>query len=147
MRKMIIILGLISIFFLGVAYAQTPDIGPGYKRPQFQRFGGPGKEFPLTPEQKAKFQELRQNFEKENAQLIGAIVTKGLELKSLWTDPKADSMAILSKEKELRGLINQLGDKLMQTFLEARKFLTPEQIASWKTGPKMCPCGGRSEMW
>jgi Spy/CpxP family protein refolding chaperone len=98
---------------------------------------GPGKDLALTPEQKAKFQELRRKFRDENAKLIGAMVTKRLELQSLWTDPKADPKAILDKERELRDLQNQLRDKGVQMRLEARKFLTPEQIENWRPGMGM----------
>jgi Spy/CpxP family protein refolding chaperone len=100
----------------------------------------------LTSEQKAKFQELRRKFREENAKLIGSIVTKKLELRSLWTDPKADSKAILDKEKELRDLKNQLMDKAVQMRLEARKFLTPEQIQNWKPGRGMGHGFGRGHM-
>jgi Spy/CpxP family protein refolding chaperone len=95
---------------------------------------GPGKDDSLTPEQKAKFQDLRRKFREDNAKLLGAIVTKRLELQSSWTDPKADAKAILDKEKELRDLQNQIKDKAVQMRLEARKFLTPEQIQNWKPG-------------
>ena len=95
----------------------------------------------LTPEQKTKFQELRRKFREENAQLIGAIVAKRLELQSLWTDQRL--IPAFSKEKELRDLKNQMRDKVVQMKLEARKFLTPEQIANWKPGWGM----GRGELW
>ena len=55
-------------------------------------------------------------------------MTKRLELRLLWTDPKADSKAILAKEGELRGLRNRMRDKMVQYRLEARSSLTPEQI-------------------
>ena len=71
------------------------------------------------------------------------MVTKRLELRSLWTDPKADSKAILDKERELRDLQNQMRDKAVQMRLEARKFLTPEQIANWRPGWGMGPGFGR----
>jgi Spy/CpxP family protein refolding chaperone len=104
---------------------------------------GPAKDHPLTPEQKTKFQELRQRFSGENAKLTGAIVTKRLELRSLWTDPKVDSKAILDKERELRDLQNQMRDKAVQMRLEARKFLTPEQITNFGPGGEMGPGFGR----
>ena len=134
MRKTIVALGLVAVMLLGVTYvyAQGPGFGPGHRG--MHEAWGPGKDYPLTPEQKTKFQELRRKFNEEKAQLIGAIVTKRLELQSLWTDPKADSKAILDKEKELRDLQNQMRDKVIQMRLEARKFLTPEQIANWKPG-------------
>ena len=138
MRKTIVALGLMAIMLLGVtyAYAQGPGMGPGYGpgHSGMHEHWGTGKDLSLTPEQKAKFQELRRKFSGENAKLIGAIVTKRLELRSLWTDPKADSKAILDKEKELRDLQNQMRDKVVQMKLEARKFLTPEQIENWRSG-------------
>jgi len=131
MKKTVVVLGLVAVMVLGVAYAyaQGPGSGPGH-RPGW----GQDKWSSLTPEQQTKFQELRRKFREDNAKLFGAIVTKRLELQSLWTDPKADSKAILDKEKELRDLQNQIKDKAVQMRLEARKFLTPEQIQNWKPG-------------
>jgi Spy/CpxP family protein refolding chaperone len=146
MKKMIITLGLAVVMLLGVTYvyAQGPGMGPGHRG--MHESWGPGKDYPLTPEQKTKLQELRRKFREENAKLIGALVTKRLELQSLWTDPKADNKAILDKEKELRELQNQLRDKGIQMKLEARKFLTPEQIANFGPGCGMGPGYGRGRM-
>ena len=134
MKKMMIGLGLLAVmlFSFTYAYAQGSGAGPGHRGMHPQESWGPGKVSNLTPEQKAQFRELRRKFRMENAQLIGSLVTKRLEFQSLWTDPKADSKAILDKEKELRDLQNQMRDKVIQYKLEARKFLTPEQIANWK---------------
>ncbi len=139
MRKTIVLLGLVALMVLGVtyAYAQGPGMGPGHRG--MHESWGPGKDSPLSPEQKTKFQELRRTFREENAKLIGALVTKRLELQSLWTNPKAESKAILDKERELRDLQNQLRDKGIQMKLEARKFLTPEQIANFGPGCGMGP--------
>jgi Spy/CpxP family protein refolding chaperone len=136
MKKTMIALGLLMVMLLSFtyAYAQGPGFGPGHRGMHPQESWGPGKDNPLTPEQKIQFRELRRKFRQENAQLIGALVTKRLELQSLWTDPKADPKAILDKEKELRDLQNQMRDKIVQSKLEARKLLTPEQIANWKLG-------------
>jgi Spy/CpxP family protein refolding chaperone len=123
MKKKLIILGLVVMMVLSVTYvyARGPGYGSGPK-------GEDWKGLSLTPEQKTKFQELRQKFNDETAQLRGALVTKRLELQSLWTNPNADPKAIMDKEKELRDLQNQMKDKAIQVKLEARKFLTPEQI-------------------
>lgn len=134
-------LSLVALMFLGVTYvyAQGPGFGQGHGMMHRQEQWGPGKGSSLTPEQKAKFQELRRKFIEETAQLRGAILTKRLELRSLWTDPKADANVIMNKEKELRDLQNQVRDKVVQMKLEARKFLTPEQITefgpAWGMGP------------
>jgi Spy/CpxP family protein refolding chaperone len=146
MKKTIVLLGLVALMVLGVTYvyAQGPGMGPGHRG--MHESWSHGKDYPLTSEQKTKFQELRRKFREENAKLIGAMVTKRLELQSLWTDPKADSKAILDKEKELRDLQNQLRDKAVQMRLEARKFLTPEQIAGFGPGCGMGPGFGRDHM-
>ncbi len=148
MKKTIIVLGLAVVMFLGVSYvfAQDPGAGPGYGYGWMhgQEHRGCWDKLNLTPEQKAKFQELRRKFIAENAQLIGAIVAKRLELRSLWTDPKADSQAILTKERELRDLKNRIRDKVIQYKLEARSSLTPEQIEKSGTMGRMGHGFGRS---
>ena len=154
MRKKIVLLGLVAVMLLSVSYVYAqgygmgpgtgPGMGPGHRG--MHESWGPAKDYPLTPDQNAKFQELRRKFRDENAKLIGAMVTKRLELQSLWTDPKADPKAILDKERELRDLQNQMKDKAVQMRLEARKFLTPEQIENWRPGRGMGPGQGRGYM-
>jgi Spy/CpxP family protein refolding chaperone len=135
MKKIMTAMGLVMILILGVTYAYAHDAGvdPGHKGMGHSHEGwGHGKGLSLTPEQKAKFQEMRRNFRRDNAQLIGSLVAKKIELHALWTDPKADSKTILDKATELRDVQNQLRDKFVGAMLEARKSLTPEQIAHWK---------------
>ncbi|MEW6375541.1 MAG: Spy/CpxP family protein refolding chaperone [Thermodesulfobacteriota bacterium] len=148
MRKTIIALGLVAVMLLGITYvyAQGPGFGHGYGMMHGQEHRGYARLSSLTPEQKAQFQELRQKFIEETAQLRGALLTKRLELQSLWTNPKADPKAITDKEKELRDLQNQMRDKVVQNMLEARKFLTPEQIAEFGQGRGMGPGYGRGHM-
>ena len=133
MKKKLIVLGLVVVMVLGVTYiyAQGPGSGPGHRGMASQECWGSGKWSSLTPEQKAKFQELRQKLNDETAQLRESILTKRLELQSLWTNSNAYPQAIMDKEKELRDLQNQMKDKALQVKLEARKFLTPEQIAEF----------------
>jgi len=116
--------------FFGVSYVYAQEQGDPARHGGMhgEKSWGQGNRLNLTPEQKAKFQELRRKFIIETAQLRGELVTKRLELKSLWTDPKADPQAILAKERESRDLKNRMTDKIIQYKLEARNFLTPEQI-------------------
>ena len=146
MKKTLLALSLITVLIFGVTYvyAQNPGHGPGRQGEHGQESGDPGRFSNLTPEQKAKFQELRRKFNEETAQLRGALVTKRVELQSLWTNPNADPKAIVDKEKELRDLQNQMKDKAVQAKLEARKFLTPEQIQ--ESGPGMGRGFGRGHM-
>jgi Spy/CpxP family protein refolding chaperone len=148
MKKTMIALGLVAVMILGFtyAYAQGPGFGPGHRGMDYHESWGPGKVSNLTPEQKTKFQELRQKLNEETAQLKGALLTKRLELQSLWINPKADSKAIMDKEKELRELQNQMKDKVVQFKLEARKLLTPEQITEFGPGRGMGHGFGGSPM-
>ena len=140
MRKLVVALGLVVVVVLGATYLYAQ--GPGYGRTG----GGYEKWSSLTPEQRTKFQELRQKFNDETAKLRGTILTKRLELQSLWSDPKADSKAIQEKEKELRNLQDQMRDKAIQFRLEARKILTPEQLAQFGPGSGMGPGFGGGRM-
>ncbi len=130
MKKAMLALGLVMVMVLGVSYVYAKEQvdPPRHGWTHAEKSWGHGKRLNLTSEQKEKFHELRRKFIGENAQLIGGLVAKRLELRSLWTDPKADSQAILAKEKELRDLQNRMKDKVIQYKLEARNFLTPEQI-------------------
>ena len=130
MKKAMIVLGLVMVMLFGVSYLYAQEQGDPSRHGWMhgEKSWGQGKRLNLTPEQKARFQELRRKFIAENAQLIGALVAKRLEFRSLWTDPKADSQAILAKERELRDLKNRMKDKIIQYKLEARSSLTPEQI-------------------
>ena len=130
MKKAMVALGLVAVMLLGVSYvyAQEQGVPPRHGWMHGEKSWGQRERLNLTPEQKAKFKELRRKFIEENAQLIGGLMTKRLELRLLWTDPKADSQTILAKEKELRDLKNRMRDKILEYKLEARKSLTPEQI-------------------
>ncbi len=126
MRKWVVALALAAVVVLGVTYVFAK--GPGYGRSWGDEWSS------STPEQRTKLQELNQKFNDETAQLRGTILTKKLELQSLWTNPKADPKAIQEKEKELTSLQDQMRDKSTQFRLEARKVLTPEQLAQFGPG-------------
>jgi len=130
MKKTMVALGLVGLmlFTVSYVYAQEQADPPRHGWMHGEKSWGRGKGLNLTAEQKAKLQELRRKFTGENAQLIGELVAKRLELRSIWSDPKADSKAILAKEREFRDLKNRMKDKIIQYKLEFRSSLTPEQI-------------------
>ena len=141
MRKLVVALALVTVGVLSITYVYAH--GPGHGRMSW----GDEKWSSLTSEQKTKLQEWRQKFNDETAQLRGTILTKRLELQSLWSNPKADPKAIQEKEKELRTLQDQMRDKAVQSKLETRKILTPEQLAQFGPGGGMGPgLGGRHMM-
>ena len=148
MKKAIIALSLVGVILLGItyAYARGPGFGRGEMGQYCQGFWGSGKGSSLTPEQLNKFKELRQKLNEETAQLRGNILTKRLELQSLWTNPKTDPKVIADKERELRNLQNQMRDKAIQLKLEARNILSPEQLAQFGPGCGMGPGFGHGHM-
>ena len=131
----------VTFFLAGYALAQDHEAGHGsmhqhgsvYKHEgshqHHQESLTPGKDLSLTPEQKSKLQDLHRKFALDNAQLIGGLVAKKIEVRALWSDPKADPKSILEKEKELASFQFQLREKIIQAKLEVRTFLTPEQMA------------------
>jgi Spy/CpxP family protein refolding chaperone len=135
MKKMMVVLTAVAVL-LGItyAYAQGPGFGPGQGR--CGDCGNYGKSAPLTQEQRTQLQALRQKFMDETATLRESMRAKMQELRSLWSDPNADSDAILAKEKELRPLQDQMRDAAVQHKIEARKVLTPEQLSQggWGRG-------------
>ncbi len=138
MKKTMMALGFVMVLIFSLTYVYALDQGgdPGQKgmgeMGHSHKGWGHDKGLSFTPEQQAKFKELRRDFRRDNAQLIGSLVAKKIELQALLTDPKADSNAIMDKSRELRDVQNQLRDKFVGTMLEARKMLTPEQIDNLK---------------
>jgi len=147
MKKGMLAVALVVILLGAVlVYAQGPGQGPGYGpgrgHGRCWESGDPGKGASLTDEQRAQLQDLRKKFHDETAQLRESVFAKRQELHSLWSDPKAETSAIMNKEKELRYLQDQMQDEALQLKLEARKILTPEQLSEFG-GRGMGPGFGR----
>jgi Spy/CpxP family protein refolding chaperone len=83
----------------------------------------------LTPEQAQQMGALREGFFKETLPLRNDLMSKKLELRSLWLQPNLDEEKILAKQKEISALKAQLQEKGTKNRLEMRKILTPEQQA------------------
>lgn len=144
MKKTIILLSILSliIFSFTLVYGEPQGLVKG-KRIFWSEERSPGfseRTSKLTSDQIKKIQELNRKFIEETAQLRGNLLTKRLELKSLWKNPNSDPETIKNKEKELREIQNQLRNKEIEKRLEVRKILTPEQISEfgfgWRMGPK-----------
>jgi Spy/CpxP family protein refolding chaperone len=100
-----------------------PGFGPG------ARGGFDGSNYlNLSKEQIDKMQELRGRHYAETRDLRYELSQKQLEMRRLFTDPKAEDATVLAKQKELSSLRQKLMDKMAQIPLEMRKVLTPEQL-------------------
>ena len=84
-------------------------------------------------------QALQESFFKETIPLRNEMMTKHLELRTLWAQTNPDQEKILAKQREINALRAQLQEKATKYQLEARNILTPEQQAQlrsfWGPGP------------
>ena len=82
----------------------------------------------LSQDQIAKMRALWLRYFADTHNLRYEVMQKRLEMARLFTDPKADSAALLAKQKELSAVKQQLMDRRGQAVIEWRSLLTPEQI-------------------
>jgi Spy/CpxP family protein refolding chaperone len=110
MKKMVIAAGLAVVMLLGVTYVYAGGwgFGPGSGRGNCAGSWGTSD---LTSEQQTKMQELQQKHYNEVAPLREKMFSMRQELRTLWSDPKADSKAIEAKTKEMNVLRDQMRDK------------------------------------
>ena len=102
--------------------------GPAPFGPGFQGGFGPLQYLNLSEDQLNKMVALRDRYFQDTRDLRYAIAQQQLDVQRLFTDPKTDEATLLTKQKELITLRQQLMNKLAQLPVEMRKILTPEQI-------------------
>ena len=141
MKKTVMALGLAVVVLLGITYvyAGGPGFGPG-NGPR-DCTGGWGASN-LTSEQQTKIKELHQQHDNEVAPLRDKMFNLRKELRTLWSDPKADGGIIQEKTKAMNDLRNQMQEKMVAFRLEARNLLTPDQIQATGAGCGQCPGRG-----
>jgi len=133
MKKTVIALGLAVVVVLAGTYVYAGGPGFGSGKGSWNCAGGWGAAN-LTLEQQTKMQGLRQQHHDEVAPLRDKMVSLRQELRTLWSDPKADPTAIQPKTKEMNDLRDQMQDKRLHLRLESRNLLTPDQIQAMGVG-------------
>jgi Spy/CpxP family protein refolding chaperone len=83
----------------------------------------------LTSEQTAQINTLREAHLKAIKPLQDQLYAKNGDLRLAWLAKSPDQEKIIALQKEVRGLRDQLADQTTANRLEARKILTPEQLA------------------
>jgi len=111
----------------GLAMAQGWGRGEGMGRGHGP--GGWAAGLDLSAEQNQKMQALRESHFKETIPLRNEIMSKRLELRTLWVQTNPDQEKILAKQKEVNALMGQFQEKATKHRLEMRQILTPEQQA------------------
>ena len=135
MKKIIVTVFVIVLLATsGLALAQGwgrgAGMGPGYG-PCATGYGPGGwaAALNLTPEQTQKMQALRETHFKETIPLRNEIMSKRIELQTLWVQDNPDQEKILAKQREINAVRTQLQEKATKHRLEMRQVLTPEQRA------------------
>lgn len=114
------------------AFAFGGGRGPGYGpcgRGGFEGAAG----LNMTPEQTAKFKEMREKQWKEMKPFQAEMFKKRDEIRKLWLSSNPDQANIAQAQKEMNALRDQIQEKMTAYRLEAMKNLTPEQQEKLKS--------------
>jgi Spy/CpxP family protein refolding chaperone len=117
-----LILGvLVSVVMAG---PRGKFVGPGSR---WEMRPSPLSSLNLTEEQSEKTKGLSEALKNDIAPLRVEMIKKRMEIRLLWMQPNPDADSIKAKQKEIRVLRGQMGDKLTDFRLAIRNILTPEQ--------------------
>jgi len=126
-----------SAFAFGPGWGRGYGSGP-YYGPDERAFS----QLNLTAEQTAKINALRDAYLKDTKPVQDKLFSKRGDLRLLWLQTNPDQDKILAVQKEIRGLRDQLQDKMTNQRLEVLKVLTPEQqekVKSFRMGRSFGP--------
>lgn len=122
------------------AYEAQAKWGRGFKDRGRSAWGTPGGSpncfagVDLTPEQRVKLNNMRAGIFKDSVSIRSDIYAKRLELNSLLLDQEPDVEKAKKVQGELSSLKGKLAQKRLLSRVEARKVLTPDQIAQLPPG-------------
>lgn len=140
MKKLVmtVVTLIVVTVFAASAFAKGPGWGRGYGSGPY--YGPDERAFSqlnLTAEQTAKINALRDAYLKDTKPVQDKLFSKRGDLRLLWLQTNPDQDKILAVQKEIRGLRDQLQDKMTNQRLEVLKVLTPEQqekVKSFRMG-------------
>lgn len=101
------LVALMAVPALAKSYGRGGGFGPG---------NGPGWMQSMTPEQQAKLSTARAAYLKDTLELRKQMMLKGMELRTLNADPKANKAKVLKLANELVDLRAQIAKKRNQHF-------------------------------
>jgi Spy/CpxP family protein refolding chaperone len=121
---------LLLIFFAATAFAQgrhqnaetSPCAPPG---------GASLERLDLTEEQRIAIQKIDNVYDDQIRSLQERLMSRKLELQSVFRDPQADEETLRAKAREVFDLQNECRNVAMDYQIEIRRTLTPEQIRNW----------------
>ncbi len=131
MKKLVYLLSAALVLGLfGNGFSQNRAVGvvPGAGRYVY------AANLNLTSEQLTKLNDLRTAFYNETVDLRNQLQSKSLELRTLMLDPVKNQSKITALQKEMLTIQQKLQEKALNLRVEARKLLTPEQLAMLPPG-------------
>lgn len=81
----------------------------------------------LSEDQKVQIQAKQEAHEAEINPLHDKLFSRKMELRILWAQPTPDQAKIVTKQREIQALQNQIQEMAIRFKLECRQLLTPEQ--------------------
>ena len=130
MRKTII--SLFVVLMLMVSFSTVFSQGIGWQRPGMGVWATANLN--LTSDQMQKLQTMQQDYLKEITPIQSELTLKTQELRTLMVNPAANADQIMAKQNEVFNLRQKLQKVALKYRLNARKILTPEQIALLPAG-------------
>lgn len=100
--------------------------------------GVPFEQLNLSDEQKALASKFKQTFEDRLSALQAKLMSKRIELESLFRDPQVAESVVRAKSREVLDLENQFQALAVDYQIQIRGILTPEQLSNWCTSIEWC---------
>jgi Spy/CpxP family protein refolding chaperone len=131
------------ILFTTAAFAQGR-----HQKAETSPFAPPGgaslERLDLSEEQRIAIQKIDNVYDSQIRSLQERLMSKKLELQSVFRDPQADEEMLRTKAREVFDLQNERRNVTMDYQIEIRRALTPEQIRNWfDSGDWSLPRNGR----
>jgi hypothetical protein len=92
----------------------------------------------LSQEQRALVRKIRQDYDDQIKILQGKLMSKRLELQSVFRNPQADERLIRAKAREVFDLQNESQSLTMDFQIQIRGLLSAEQLRNWCTPGDSC---------
>ena len=129
---------LLLVFFPCAVSAQSRHPGPGTSSSCLPPGSISLEKLDLDQEQRVAVQKIEKAYDDQINGLQGRLMSKRLELQSVFRDPEADDRTIRARAREAFDLQDECRHMALDYLVEIRGVLTPEQLRRWGTPVDGC---------
>jgi Spy/CpxP family protein refolding chaperone len=129
---------LLLVFFPCAVSAQSRHPGSGMSSSCLPLGSISLERLDLAEEQRAAVQRIEKAYNDQINELHGRLMSKRLELQSVFRNPEADEQTIRARAREVFDLQDECRHMAMDYLVEIRGVLTPEQLRNWYTPADLC---------